>query len=120
KLRSQGFEVVLPQATAEPMLKGTQPFDAHALFATNIRGIEQSDVVLAVLDEADPDSGTCWECGYAYKLGRPIVGVRTDIRRAGDDQSASINLMLSQSCKKYVLIPFNKLDDESWVAEKIT
>jgi nucleoside 2-deoxyribosyltransferase len=119
RLRNAGFEVILPQATAEPMLKDPKSFNANALFTANTAGIEQCDVVLAILDQADPDSGTCWECGYAYKAGRPIIGVRTDIRRAADDTDAGVNLMLSKSCEKLVVIPMNKLDDDAWVFNEI-
>jgi nucleoside 2-deoxyribosyltransferase len=119
RLSNAGFEVILPQATAEPMLKNLKSFNANALFIANTAGIEQSDIVLAILDQADPDSGTCWECGYAYKAGRPIIGVRTDIRRTADDPNAGVNLMLSQSCEKLVVIPMNKLDDDAWVFNEI-
>src|SRR4051794_20621511 len=68
------FDIFLPQDRAGPMLTGQQPFDPNTLFLGNVAAIEQADVVLAVLDQPDPDSGTCWECGYAYHLGRPIFG----------------------------------------------
>jgi nucleoside 2-deoxyribosyltransferase len=118
KLRKD-FTVILPQEAAEPMLKGKQTFDAHALFAANIRGIDEADVVVAILDQADPDSGTCWECGYAYAIKRPIIGVRTDIRRASDDPHGSVNLMLTQSAKRFILVEFKDLDDEGQLAAKI-
>lgn len=119
ELRKLGIDVTLPQTKAEPMLKGEEKFDAHALFIANTAGIDEADVVLAVFDQADPDSGTCWECGYAYKTARPIVGLRTDIRGAGDDPSASINLMLSQSCKEFVEVPFDKRDDLLWASQHV-
>ena len=43
-------------------------------------GIDWADVLLGIMDGADPDSGTCWEVGYAYRK-KPIVLVRTDLRR---------------------------------------
>jgi nucleoside 2-deoxyribosyltransferase len=119
ELRGLNLDVILPQASAEPMLKGTEEFDAQALFVGNISQIDEADIVLAVLDQADPDSGTCWECGYAYKAGRPIVGLRTDLRRLGDDPAASVNLMLSRSCVALLEVPFKERDNLQWVAHKV-
>jgi nucleoside 2-deoxyribosyltransferase len=119
KLRSAGLEVVLPQEAAEPMLQGRTNFDPVALFKGNFAAIDRARVLVAVLDGADPDSGTCWECGYAFKLGRPVIGVRTDLRSGGDDPAASINLMLSQSCAGLITVPFEKRQDIDWIAERI-
>ncbi len=44
---------------------------AEAVAPADIRGLEESDVVLALLDGLDP--GTLFEIGYASKLGLPIV-----------------------------------------------
>jgi nucleoside 2-deoxyribosyltransferase len=119
ELRVRGVEVLLPQETAAPMLNGTEKLDAGKLFRTNIEDIEKAAVVLAVFDQADPDSGTCWECGYAFKAGYPIIGLRTDIRGGGDDPGQAVNLMLSQGCKEFIAVPLNKRDDLAWVAEQI-
>jgi nucleoside 2-deoxyribosyltransferase len=118
-LRELDLDVTLPQSRAEPMLNGEELFNSRILFEANTSGIDEADIVLAVLDQADPDSGTCWECGYAYKAGRRIVGVRTDIRRTGDDPNASVNLMLSQCCDEMLEIPLNKRNDLLWVAHQL-
>ncbi len=119
KLSQLNIEVVLPQKRAEPMLFGSEVFDSGTLFTDNVEEIEKADVVLAILDQADPDSGTCWECGYAYKSGRPIIGLRTDIRKSGDDPTSGVNLMLSMSCTKFLLVPWNERDDLTWVANQL-
>jgi nucleoside 2-deoxyribosyltransferase len=119
KLRGSGYEVVLPQDRAEPMLRGDEAFDGRVLFSGNLADIERVDVVVAVLDGADADSGTCWESGYAYKAGRPVIGLRTDLRAGGDDPKTAVNLMLSQSCSAFVTVPPGKRDDSSWVSERI-
>jgi nucleoside 2-deoxyribosyltransferase len=112
--------VVLPQKSAEGMLKGREAFNPLGLFRLNLAGIDEAAVVLAILDEADADSGTSWECGYAFKTGCPIIGLRTDIRRAADDPNASVNLMLSQSCKRFIQVPLDRLDDFPWLVRKIS
>ena len=55
-------------------------------------GIDNCDVVMAVTDGSDCDSGTAWEIGYSYEK-KPIVLLRTDFRKNLD--SGAFNLMLS-------------------------
>lgn len=116
-LRNAGFAVTLPQERAEPMLKGDEPFSSDELFAANLQAIQSSDIIVAILDQADSDSGTCWECGYAYSLGIPILGIRTDIRASGD--AGSVNLMLAQSCKKVIHLPNERRADLDWLIDQI-
>lgn len=119
KLRAFNFDIILPQLRAEPMLLKKESFDPLILFAANVQEIDQADIVLAILDQADPDSGTCWECGYAYKAGKPIIGLRTDIRNGADDPSG-VNLMLFHSCAEFLLVPPEKRSDVDWVAIRIS
>jgi nucleoside 2-deoxyribosyltransferase len=118
-LAERSLDVILPQSRAEPMLKGAQPFDAEFLFRVNVEGIERSDVVVAIFDGPDVDSGTSWECGYAFKAHRPVIGVRTDIRAGGDDSKAATNLMLSMSCMAIISVPFGERENVDWVASEI-
>lgn len=120
ELRKSKFDVILPQESAEPMLKGQKTFDPHELFALNKTGIDKADFLLAVLDEADADSGTSWECGYAYRAGRPVIGLRTDIRTSGDDPNAGVNLMLSQGCEKLIRVPLDRVNDLRWVVQEVS
>ncbi|MUW13440.1 2-deoxyribonucleoside glycosidase [Halorubrum sp. CBA1125] len=60
----------------------------------NCEAIVEADVVLANLDGADPDSGTSAEIGYAYGIGTPIVGYRTDSRTAGENEGLVVNLQV--------------------------
>ncbi len=54
--------------------------DAHTpagIYAQNIALIRAADVVLANLNPfrgAEPDSGTCFEVGFALALGKPVIG----------------------------------------------
>lgn len=115
------YDVTLPQEAAVQMLTGASPFDANQLFQANVVAIDSADVVIAVLDGADPDSGTSWECGYAYKGGRPVIGIRTDLRSGGDDPAAGVNLMLARSCKlPLIVLPPGKREDFNWVVEKVS
>jgi nucleoside 2-deoxyribosyltransferase len=97
-LRAAGHEVFLPQEK-EPGK------DAAGIFATDVGGIDWADGVVAIMDGPDPDSGTSWEVGYAFRK-KPIVLIRTDFRlfagRAGDynpmlTEAATIRLDLPES-----------------------
>ncbi|MDB9313563.1 nucleoside 2-deoxyribosyltransferase [Spirulina sp. CS-785/01] len=88
-LRSQGFTVFLPQqeCTGIP--------DTQNIYSTCLRGLQNAQVLVAILDGADADSGTCWECGYAVARNIPVIALRTDFRNSGDTQG--FNAMLYHS-----------------------
>jgi nucleoside 2-deoxyribosyltransferase len=67
-----------------------------------VAGVDAADVLVAVLDGPDVDSGTAFEVGYAYARGKPIIGVRTDFRKSQDQGT---NLMLARSCHALVQRP---------------
>jgi nucleoside 2-deoxyribosyltransferase len=104
-LTSAGHEVFLPQTE----VKAITSLDADVIFRVDVDGVRSAEAVVAILDGADPDSGTCFECGIAYALGIPIVAVRTDFRAGGDalpgQKLASINLMLSQAAVVIINMP---------------
>jgi nucleoside 2-deoxyribosyltransferase len=88
-LRAAGHEVFLPQEK-EPGK------DAEGIFAADTAGIDSAESLVAIMDGADPDSGTCWEVGYAFGTKKPIVLVRTDFRvMAG--MAGEYNPMLTQA-----------------------
>jgi nucleoside 2-deoxyribosyltransferase len=103
-LEELGHEVWLPQEH--------EPRDrtARAIFETDIEGLDSCDVVVANMDGPDPDSGTCWECGYAYQK-KPIVAYRTDFRSSGDTATTPYNLMLTESADLRLDLPFAREKD---------
>jgi nucleoside 2-deoxyribosyltransferase len=62
--------------------------------AQNEAAIRRSDIVVAVLDGVDVDSGTASEIGYAYGLGKRVYGLRTDVRQSGENEGALVNLQV--------------------------
>ncbi len=88
------FDVYLPQDVGDT--SNTRGCDEHAaIFAQHIQALQDADIVVAVIDGADADSGTSWEMGYAYALGKRVVALRTDFRIAGHHER--VNLMLEES-----------------------
>lgn len=69
--------------------------DFGAIFRDCRHGIDQAQMVVAVLDGPDADSGTAWEMGYAHARGKTIIGLRSDWRPAEDGGG---NAMLTRSC----------------------
>ena len=88
-LRAAGHEVFLPQER-EPGK------DAAGIFANEVGGIDWADGLVAIMDGPDPDSGTCWEVGYAFGLRKWTVLVRTDIR-TGAGSAGDYNAMLTEA-----------------------
>lgn len=99
------LKIILPQTFATKYAKDKHFF--NNLFKECIRGVEESDIVLAVLDGPDSDSGTCVEIGYALAKGKPVIGIRTDIRISED---RGLNLMVSQLCASLVFDLENDMD----------
>jgi nucleoside 2-deoxyribosyltransferase len=62
--------------------------------AKNAALIDAADMVLAVLDGTDVDSGTAAEIGYAFAKGRPILGYRGDFRLSADNEGSTVNLQV--------------------------
>jgi nucleoside 2-deoxyribosyltransferase len=89
-LRKAGHEVFVPQESEQRTMTARQIFDS------DVAGVDWAEVVVANMDGPDPDSGTCWECGYAFRK-KPIVVFRTDFRAADEPGKAPFNLMLSES-----------------------
>jgi nucleoside 2-deoxyribosyltransferase len=95
-LRAAGHEVFLPQEQ-EPGK------DAAGIFATDVGGIDWAEALVAIMDGPDPDSGTAWECGYAYGK-KPVILVGTDIR-AQAGRNGPYNLMLTGSATDRLDLP---------------
>jgi nucleoside 2-deoxyribosyltransferase len=86
------LEIILPQDVETEFRDGRSDFTA--IFRRNVESIEISDAIVAILDGSDSDSGTAWECGYAFAKDKPVIGVRTDLRVS---ENENLNAMLSQS-----------------------
>jgi nucleoside 2-deoxyribosyltransferase len=102
-----GFEVVDPWTlTDQAKMKAVQnvPYgqarrDAWRrlnveIGGNNRAGIDRADMVLAVLDGVDVDSGTAAEIGYAFAKGKPILGYRGDFRVSADNEGSTVNLQV--------------------------
>jgi nucleoside 2-deoxyribosyltransferase len=103
RLRQAGHELFLPQESEQ------RTMTAREIFAGDVAGIDWAEAVVANMDGPDPDSGTCWECGYAYKR-KPIIVFRTDFRAADEPGKAPYNLMLTESATARLDLAFADLE----------
>lgn len=87
ELRDYLIEVFLPQESEQ------QKTTAAAIFESDVKGLEWCDAVVACMDGPDPDSGTCWECGWAFGK-KAVILYRTDSR--SETPFGPYNLMMHQ------------------------
>jgi nucleoside 2-deoxyribosyltransferase len=105
RARLPALEIILPQERAQPLL--SQPDGPRLVFEDCLAMIDECNGVLAILDGADADSGTCVELGYAWARKKRVIGVRTDFRVSED---RGLNLMVSHVCAPLLLETSTDLD----------
>lgn len=93
-LTSHLFSVYLPQEVGDTSRSRSRE-EHKRIFERHLDALGTCDIVVAIIDGADADSGTAWEMGYASALGKPVFSLRTDFRHAGHHEM--VNLMLEQS-----------------------
>lgn len=110
-------EVVLPQDFRVGPGGGTYNDRRHLqmVFKHCLEEVRAADMVLALLDGADADSGVAFEVGFARALGKPVLGVRTDFRQL---QIKGLNVMLAEGCSD-VLCHFSFDENLDHLAEAI-
>ena len=111
-LRDKRYEVWLPQEFEQMTMTPKQ------IFVKDVEGVDWADVVVANMDGSDPDAGTCWDCGYAYRK-KPVILFRTDFRasyrirgssESEEESDAPYNLMLTESATRRLDLPFAAVD----------
>ncbi len=93
EIRKEGFIVFLPQEDSNNIKDEKKR--QEIIFGKNVAAIKKSDMIVAVIDGTDVDSGTAWEIGYAFARGIPVFGLRTDFRSLGIE--GTVNLMIERS-----------------------
>lgn len=111
---NQDQELLLYIAGELGKISGTSVFVPHRdagswvvrgraeVFDMDIRAIQTCNVVVAVLDGADIDSGTAAELGYAYAIGKYTIGYCSDLRRRGKSINAFISGLLKAPLLSHV------------------
>ena len=68
------------------------------IFQANLKALNEADLMVAMLDGSQVDDGTAWEVGFFFSQEKKVLGLRTDLRRAGEMEGARVNLMIECSC----------------------
>ena len=87
------LKVVLPQQRASEIL--ARNGSLQDIYTDCVSQAKSADLIIAIVEGSDADSGTCIEMGIAYAAGKPIIGVRSDFRASED---RGLNLMVSNIC----------------------
>jgi nucleoside 2-deoxyribosyltransferase len=84
----------------------------NEIFFTDIHFLDEADVVIALLDGPDVDSGTAVELGYAYAKRKKILGILTDRRAYSFDGKtiSKLNNMIWGVCEEGKTV-FQNVDD---------
>jgi nucleoside 2-deoxyribosyltransferase len=104
-LEQAGYSVFLPQAGEQ------QTASSEDIYKCNMQALKDAALVVANMDGPDPDSGTCFECGYSVGTGKPVIVFRTDFRANDEPNKAPYNLMLERSATVRLYHPFARPDE---------
>ena len=89
-LAERGFDVFSPRLNeVRDVDKVGSQWWSKETFMNDRRFIDWGDIVVMIYYGAYSDSGTAWECGYAYGTNTPVVVVHL-----GEDS----NLMVHEGC----------------------
>ena len=99
----------LPHRDGSELGKGPKRKD---IFDLDLNKLNSADIIVALLDGQDVDSGTCIELGYAFAKEKKIFGILTDFRsyHTSDVEPHRPNLMIWGVCEKGDSL-FHKLPD---------
>lgn len=116
KMREQGYEVYAPIEHEIPNAWDLSNAEwGRQVFFADIQAIQDCDEVWVLNFGMYSDSGTAWECGYAYGIGKTV---RQLVYGFGEDKTYS--LMMINGCEEYDLMGnylFNR-DDEINIEQK--
>ena len=95
-LMSRGFDVFSPRLNEVRTDENTkQSWWSKETFMNDKKFIDWADVVVMLYYGGYSDSGTAWECGYAYGTNTPVVVVHL-----GEDS----NLMVHEGCHSNITL----------------
>lgn len=68
--------------------------DSLAIAAADLAHLQESDVLIAVLDGVEIDSGVAAEIGVFSTFNRPIIALFSDVRQQGRDNKKKIQALI--------------------------
>lgn len=108
------IEVVKSMPPGEARLKAWRDLNQE-IGETNRAAIDRCELMIAVLDGPDVDSGTASEVGYGFARQKRVLGYRGDFRLASDDEGGEVNLQVEyfiRSSGGTIVTTVSELGDE--------
>ncbi len=68
--------------------------DSLAIAAADLAHLQESDVLIAVVDGVEIDSGVAAEIGVFSTFNRPIIALLSDVRQQGRDNEKKIQALI--------------------------
>lgn len=69
--------------------------DSLAIAQADLASLQESDVLIAVIDGVEIDSGVAAEIGAFSMLKRPIIALFSDVRQLGRDNEKKIDALIA-------------------------
>ena len=87
------IELYVPQEN--DAINDKQSFaDSLAIAEADMEKLQESDVLIAVIDGIEIDSGVAAEIGVFSTYNRPIIALFSDVRQMGRDNQQKINALI--------------------------
>lgn len=91
-----GIELYVPQENAAINDKSAYA-DSLAIAAADLESLQASDVLVAVIDGVEIDSGVAAEIGAFSMLNRPIIALYSDVRQQGRTNTKKIDALIADA-----------------------
>ena len=89
----KGVELYVPQENDAINDKSAYA-DSITIAGADMDKLEESDILIAVIDGVEIDSGVAAEIGAFYMTGKPIFALYTDVRQQGRDNDKKIKALI--------------------------
>lgn len=93
RFSDEDLEVFLPQESMD--INDKQGYaDSIMIAKSDNKHLKSSDIMIAVLDGISIDAGVASEIGIAHEKGLPIIGLYTDTRQEGGNNTKKLNALM--------------------------
>lgn len=89
-----GIDLYVPQEN-DAINDKSNYADSLAIAKADLNSLKESDVLIAVIDGVEIDSGVAAEIGAFSMLNRPIVALFSDVRQLGRDNQQKIDALIA-------------------------
>lgn len=94
-----GYDLYVPmEHTVEGAWEMSNAIWAERVFEEDIHAIDEAEIVFVINFGMYSDSGTAWECGYAYAKGKKVVTIIVA------PQTTTYSLMMINGCDTIINI----------------